>query len=375
MQPSKLGISVLGRNAAKHYKSLNEKFGTVDSAKANLSSVQDAALLAEMGFPALRGAVMDAQPTAMQTTASITNPVQFLQTFLPGVVRILQAPLKLEETIGFTQAGYWEDAEIVQRIMEWTGFVREYGDYQAKPNASWNLNFAKQNVVRFEIGLEVERLQETRAARGMVSDIDEKQGAAAMIMQQILNNVGYNGYNSGNNLTYGFLNNPNLPAYVPVVNGASSSPLWSSKTWTERQNDLITMAAGLTTQTQGRVDPMTTPTTLTIPVSLWQYFGATNPGGFLSLKGWFEQTYPAARIVVSPNMDGAASSLNAMYWFADTLPDSGTDDGSTFRQVIPARMMALGTEQLVSGYKTGYTCATAGTFCLRPFAVYRASAM
>lgn len=371
MTPTKLGISVSGRQAAEHYKKLNQHYGTQDAAKANIGSVQDAAMLAQMGFPTI-----DAQPTAMQTTASITNPVQFLQTFLPGVVRIFQAPLKLEETIGYTQAGAWEDAEIVQRIMEWTGFVREYGDWQAKPTASWNLNFAKQNVVRFEIGVNVGRLEETRAARGMVSDADEKQGAAALILQQILNNVGYNGYNSGNNLTYGFLNNPNLPAYVPVAdNAGATSKLWANKTWTERQSDLITMAAGLTTATQGRVDPMTTPTTLTIPVALWQYFGATNPGGFLSLKGWFEQTYQAARIVVSPNMDLAASGLNAMYWFADSVPDSGTDDGSTFRQVIPARMMSLGTEQLVGGYKTGYTCATAGTFALRPVAVYRASAM
>jgi len=374
MQVSPQGVSVSGRRAQAHAQKLKEQFGT-----SKKLSIQDAEILRQLGFAANRNAIMDSAPVALQTTASITTPVQFLQTFLPGVVRIFQAPLKLEETIGFTQAGYWEDSEIVQRIMEWTGYAREYGDYSAKPNANWNMNFAKRNVVRFEVGVEVQRLQEARASRGMVSDTEEKQGAAALILQQVLNLVGYNGYNSGNNLTYGYLNDPGLPAYVPCAStGTGSSPLWSTKTWLQQQADLITMFSGLMTQTKGRVDPAGpngTPTTLNIPVSMWPYFQGTNTLGNLTLSGWMEMAYPNCRIISSPNLDGAASTLNAMYLFADEVANTGSDDGSTFRQVIPAKFMALGTQQLVGGYKTGYSCATAGTFCLRPIAVYRASSM
>jgi hypothetical protein len=374
MQVSEQGVSVSGRRAQHHAKTLRDKFGT-----SKKLSIQDAEILRQLGFSANRNAVFDAAPVALTTTASITNPVQFLQTFLPGVVRIFQAPLKLEETIGFTQAGFWEDSEIVQRVMEWTGYAREFGDYQAKPNVNWNMNFEKRSVVRFEVGVEVQTLQERRAARGMVSDTEEKQGAAALILQQVLNLVGYNGYNSGNNLTYGYLNDPGLPAYVPVAStGTGPSPLWSTKTWLLQQADLIAMFSGLMTQTKGRVDPAGpngTPTTLNIPVSMWAYFQGTNTLGTLTLSGWLEQAYPNCRVISSPQMDGAASSLNAMYLFADEVENTGSDDGSTFRQVIPAKFMALGTQQLVGGYKMGYSCATAGTFCLRPVAVYRASSM
>lgn len=366
-----LGVSVRPGRAGDHYAKLSAKF----SDPAFKVGTQDLDQLQKLGFGV--AGTMDAQPTALQTTASITSPVQFLQTFLPGVVRILQAPLKLDDTIGYTQAGYWEDSEIIQRIMEWTGFVREYGDYQAKPNTSWNMNFAKQSVVRFEIGVETARLQSERAARGMVSDIDEKTGAAALIMQQILNNVGYNGYNSGNNLTYGFLNNPNLPAYNTVPAGVGGL-LWSQKTWLEKQTDIITWANGLMSQTQGRANVFGSsglPSTLTVPVGLMQHFASTTTFGTQSLLQWFQEQFPNARIVSSPNMDTASAGSNGVYWFVDALPDSGTDDGSTFRQVIPARMMALGTQQMVDGYKTGYSCAHAGTFALRPFAVYRANGM
>ena len=367
-----LGVVVRPGKAGEHYSKLTAKF----SDPQFKMGTQDLDQMAKLGFPVMAG-TMDAQPTAMQTTPSITNPVQFLQTLLPGVVRILQAPLKLDETIGFTQAGYWEDAEIIQRYVEWTGFVREYGDYQAKPDTSWNLNFTKQSVVRFEIGVETQKLQSERAARVMVSDIDEKTGAAMLIIQQILNNVGYNGYNSGNNLTYGFLNNPNLPAYNTVAAGVGGVT-WALKTWLEKQTDIITWANGLMVQTQGRANVMGATglaSTLTIPVSLMQHFTTTTSFGTQSLLGWFKEQFPNARIVVSPNMDTASAGSNGVYWFVDALPDSGTDDGSTFRQVIPARMLALNTVQTIGGYKTAYSCASAGTFALRPFAIYRANGM
>lgn len=369
-QATRINFSVSGRQASNYYANLNKHFGTSDSAKANLTGVQDAKLAASLGFPTL-----DAQPASLTTTASITNPVQFLQTFLPGTVRVLQAPTTLEEAIGFTQAGTWEGAEIVQQIMEWAGFTREYGDWQAKPTTSWNRNFDKQNIVRFEVGVNVGRLEEARAAHSNISDANEKQGAATLILQQILNDVGYNGYNSGDNLTFGFLNNPNLPAYVPVAdNAGATSKLWANKTWLERQKDVISWANGLLTNSKGRVNVKTQPSTLMIPLALDNFFSSTTDLGY-SLKKWFDDNYPMARLMAVPNLDLAASGLNAVYWFADSVPDSGTDDGSTFRQVIPARMVSLGTEQQVGGYKTGYSCATAGTFALRPFAVYRASAM
>lgn len=367
--PTKLGQIVRPGRAAEVSKKLYadlQKGATIDHAD-----------LHAMGFQAMRSGTMDAiDPAALQTTASVTNPVQFLQTMLPGVVRIMQAPLKLDETIGYTQAGAWEDAQIVQRVTESTGFVREYGDYQAKPNTSWNMNFAVQSVVRFEAGVETQRLQAARAARVNISDIDEKTESATLLLQQILNYVGYNGYNSGNNLTYGYLNNPNLPAPVTVAaTGTGASTLWSTKDWLNKQADLIAMASDLNIKSKGRADLSTMPSTLNIPNSIAHFFSSTTTFGNQSLLQWFKESYPLARIVQSPNMDLANGGLNLMYWFVDSFPESGTDDGSVFMQVIPTRMIALGTEQIIGGYKTGYSAATAGTFCKRPIGVTIATGM
>jgi len=373
-QVTPINFSIPGSRVSAHYAEV-AKFADEIKAKGVMDAA-DAKTLQSLGYPIIQGkGVMDAAQVAMQTTATIGTPVQFLQTFLPGIVRVFQAPLLAETAIGFTQAGSWEDSAIVQRVQEWLGFAREYGDLQAKPNVSYNLNYAQQSVVRFEVGVKTSKLEEMRASRNMISDVAEKQAAAALILEQILNSVAFYGYNSGNNLTYGILNNPNLPSYVPVAStGTGSSPLWSTKTWKQRQDDIVTMASGLLTQTKTLIDPTRVPTTMLIPSSIWAYFSGTTDLGY-SLKEFMDNTYPLCRIIPTPQMDGATGGLNAMYWFADSVPNSGTDDGAAFRQVIPAKFMNLGVQQQVDGFKTGYTCATAGVFALRPVAIYRASSM
>lgn len=368
MQTTRLGINVLGRDIIKHYNNLLE---AINESNKHPSEFMDA--MEDVGYN-----ITDAY-ASLATTASITTPLQFLQTFLPGVVRIFQYPLKIDDTIGFVQAGSWEDEQVVQRIVEWIGYAREYSDNDAKPLTNYNTNFDKRTIVRFEIGMNTSVLAEKRAAKIQINDVAEKQNAAALIIKQILNNVGYNGYNSGANLTYGILNDPNLPSYVAVAGtGSGNSTEWSAKTWANRQADLITMAKGLFTQTGGRVDPSMpggTKCTLAIANNSWQYFQQTNDYG-ISLLDWFETAYPNTRIVPSPNFDLAYGGLNIMYWFADTVMDEISDDGgNTFAQIIPAKFMALGMQQMIGGYKTAYTCATAGVMCKRPIAVYRASSM
>jgi hypothetical protein len=371
-QQTPLGLSFSGREYAKFSGGLKKHFaekrtGTMDA--------DDFALLQDLGFSANRNNITDAA-VALSTTATIGTPVQYLQTMLPGLVRVFQTPMTLDNVIGFTQAGAVEDVQIAQRVLERTGMAREYGDYQSKPNTSWNMNIAVQNVVRFEAGIESHTLQGLQAARLQISDIDEKRQGAQLLLRQMDHYVGWYGYNAGTNLTYGYSNAPSLPAYVPVANGASSSPLWSSKTWAEKQLDLNTMAAGLMSQTQGRVDPGKTDCTLNVPVTIWPYFNETNAFG-MSLKQWMREAYPSTRIEVSAQMGGLNGGLNAMYWFADKIEgeDAGSDDGSTFRQVIQSHFMALGVQPLVNGVKEAFLSATAGVFCLRPMAVYRASSM
>ena len=115
-------------------------------------------------------------------------------------------------------AGNWEDEEIVQGIIENTGTAVPYGDRPTMPLASWNENSVPPaSVVRFELGMRVKSGGAKRPARIMVNAAGPNASPQGWSSSSSGMPVGFYGYNAGNNLTYGFLNDPGLPAYVTVI--------------------------------------------------------------------------------------------------------------------------------------------------------------
>ena len=76
---------------------------------------------------------MDANLTTPLTTASITTPVQFLQAWLPGFTEVITAARRIDNLVGVTTQGSWEDEEVVQGVLEHTGNAPIYGDYTNLP--------------------------------------------------------------------------------------------------------------------------------------------------------------------------------------------------------------------------------------------------
>jgi hypothetical protein len=305
------------------------------------------------------------------TTGSIPVQLQFLQQFLPGFVKVMTAARKIDEIIGINTAGNWEDEEIVQGIIENTGTAVPYGDLANVPLSSWNENWVTRSVVRFELGMRVGILEEKRAARIMVNSAESKRESAGLALEQQRNAVGFYGYNSGNNLTYGFLNDPALPAYITVAaTGTGSSTLWSTKTYLEITADIRTAIVQLRTQSQDTIDPETTSLVLALPTNAVDYLSVTSDYG-ISVRDWLTQTYKKVRIVSAPQLNNANGSANVFYLFADAVSDLSTDDGRTFAQLVPAKFQVLGVQQLPKGYEEDYSNATAGVLVKRPYAVTR----
>lgn len=314
-------------------------------------------------------AMDDAQ--GLSTTASITTPVQFLQQFLPGFVEVITAARNIDELVGIMGAGSWEDEEIVQGILERTGTAVPYGDQTNIPLSSWNTNFERRTIVRFEEGMQVGSLEEARASRIRVNSAAEKRAAAASALEYQRNRVGFYGFNSGANRTYGFLNDPNLPAYVSLPNGAGGSSTWALKTFNEIVADLLSSFRTLRTQSKDRIDPKKVPTTLGIATSVVDYLGTVNTLGTISVADWLRTNYPQCRVVSAPELDAANGGANVFYLYAENVADSGSDGGAVFVQVVPSKFQVLGVEKGAKGYKEDYSNATAGVFTKRPFAVVR----
>jgi hypothetical protein len=88
------------------------------------------------------------------------------------------------------------------------------------------------------------------------------------------NRVGFVGYNGGANRTYGFLNDPSLPAYSNVPNGASASPTWASKTYLEIIADIRGMVQALRTQMGDNIDPAKDKMTLALATNVIEYLSS-----------------------------------------------------------------------------------------------------
>lgn len=306
------------------------------------------------------------------TTATIPAAIQFLQTWLPGFVRTITQARKIDQLVGITTAGAWEDEEIVQGFLEPTGSAVPYGDYTNVPLSSWNPNFLTRTVVRFEEGMQVAILEDARASRMKISSAAEKRAAAATALEIQRNNVGFFGYNGGDNLTYGYLNDPFLPAYVTVPNGATGTPQWSTKTFQEITKDLRTAFAKLRTQSGDTIDPSTQPIMLALSTQVIDQLSVTTDFG-QSVMDWLKRTYPQTTVVSAPELNGANAGANVFYLYAESSNDGSTDDGRTFMHINPVKFRTLGVQQKIKTYEEDYSNATAGVFLKRPINVVRYS--
>jgi hypothetical protein len=306
------------------------------------------------------------------TTNAMPTLVQFVQTWMSGFVRIATQPRKIDELVGMSIIGNWFDEQIVQGVLEWTGKPQPYGDLTNVPLASWNANYYARTIVRFEEGFRVGPLEQARSGVMNLNTAAEKRNSAAFNLDVMRNLIGFYGYNSGNNNTYGFLNDPGLPAYVTAANGASTSPLWSTKTYLEIVKDIRQMLAGLRTNSKGVVDPDTMNITIALANAVVDYLGVVPEFGN-SVKDWLTKTYPRVRIVSAPELDGANGGANVAYAYADEVPDSGTDDQRTFIQMVQSKFQVVGIAKEAKGYVEDYLNAMAGVMLKRPYAVYRLS--
>lgn len=312
---------------------------------------------------------MDADLTVPLTTASITTPVQFLQAWLPGFVNVVTAARRIDELVGVVTQGNWEDEEIVQGVMEMTGNAVPYGDYTSIPQSSWNVNYVRRTIVRFEEGMTVGRLEEARAAAIRANSAEGKREAAAMALEIERNRIGFNGYNAGANRTYGFLNETGLPAYIDVA-GAGAGQNWSAKDYLAIVSDLLTAYAQLRTQSQEIVDPKRTQITLAIATDSVDRLSTVSQFGN-SVQEWINENYPNTRVISAPELNLANGGESVFYMYAETVGESGSDDSRTFIQVVPNRFLTLGVDQRAKNYEEDYSNATAGIMVKRPYAIVR----
>jgi hypothetical protein len=319
------------------------------------------------------GYAMDATPTAPLTTASVLTPIQFLQNWLPGFISVITQARKIDELIGVATVGAWEDEEIVQGIKEPLAKSQLYSDLGNVPLSGYNATWERRTIVRIEQGMRSGILDAARASRIKINDAEEKRGSAALQLEIDRNTIGFYGYNSGLNRTYGFLNDPNLPAAGQFPAGTSGSRAWSGKTFQEICADIRLMISTERSQSGATIDPQKTAITLAVPSDQVDYLSttATNGSG-QSVSEWLRQAYSKVRVVDAPELTNAVGGASVAVMYAESVDDTAsTDDKRVWLHAVPTRFRVLGVQQMVKGLEEDYTMASAGAYLKRPYAVVR----
>ena len=312
------------------------------------------------------------QPTIGAGT--IATPAQFLQNWLPGLVRTITTARVIDELVGISVGGEWSDEEVVQQVIEPTGSAVPYTDLGNIPLASWNPSYERRTIVRFEQGLMVGRLEEDRTSRiPNINTAAEKRVSAALALEILRNRIGFYGYIGGAGRTFGILNDPQLPAYANVATNGTTTQ-WTGKTFLQITADIREALASLRTQSGDNIDPERTDIVFAIASNRIEYLTVTSDFG-ISVRDWLRTTYPRVRPVSVPEFNAANGGANVFYVYAERVDDGSSDGGRTFDQIVPAKLKSLGVEQRAKSYVEDYTNATAGVMLKRPWAVVRRSAI
>lgn len=328
--------------------------------------------LSNLGINATDGAIkefmayaQDAAPVTT-TTPTASTPVQFLQHFLPDVIEIVTRARTADKLLGRTVAGTWEQEEIVAPVMEHIGQARPYGDKTNENLAEWNVNFERRTIVRFEEDMEVGLLEAARSSAMRVDSASEKRRACATSLAIAMNEVAFNGYNSGQNFTYGILNDPNLPMYTSVAQGAGGQTTWASKTFNEIVADIKTAMSALRLRSGSNFDPYSDASVLGIADKAIDMLATVNSLGTTSVREWIAETYPKCRVESIPEFTGANGGADVFYLFAETINGRKVVD-----QYIQDALRLLGVGKYPKSFVECYSNATAGVLVAQPIGIVR----
>src|SRR6185503_6841969 len=116
---------------------------------------------------------MDAQPTL--TTAPNAGIPAFLTLYQdPQVIRILFSPNKAADIFGETRKGTWLDETMMFTLVEHTGEVSSYGDWNENGSAGANTNWPQRQSYLFQVMKQYGDRELERAGLAKLSWVSEQ---------------------------------------------------------------------------------------------------------------------------------------------------------------------------------------------------------
>lgn len=199
---------------------------------------------------------MDAIP-ALTTDPNGGIPAM-LTTFIdPQVFRVLYAPNVAADILGESRRGDWTMDTTMFPVVEATGEVASYGDYEESGRAGVNANWPQRQNYLFQVIEQYGEREIARAGLARINWVSEIDVSAAISLNKFLNYTYFFGVRNLQN--YGLLNDPNLGVSLTPATKAAGGTAWVNAsgqvvaTANEIYNDVLSVYYQLVTQSAGLV--------------------------------------------------------------------------------------------------------------------------
>lgn len=167
------------------------------------------------------------------------------------------APNKATDIMGEVKKGDWLTDQAAFPVVEATGEVSSYGDWNNNGRAGINVNWPMFQPYNFQTIMEYGEREMERYGLGKINYVSEIEKSSALVMNKYRNYTYFFGVSGLQN--YGLINNPYLAAALtPATKAAGGTSWYTSGTITatanEIFNDIQAVFTALVVQNAGNVD-------------------------------------------------------------------------------------------------------------------------
>ncbi|WP_233868705.1 DUF2184 domain-containing protein [Paraburkholderia adhaesiva] len=309
---------------------------------------------------------MDAQGPLV--TAPNAGIPAWLANFIdPEFIEILVTPNKAAAILGEAKKGNWTTLTATFPVIESTGEVSSYGDYNENGSVSANADFPQRQSYHYQTMTQWGERQLEMSSLAKIDYVSRVNIASAIVLDKFQNNTYFFGVAGLQN--YGLLNDPRLSASLTpgakAFNGNTSGPWITNGAVTASANeiytDIQTLFNELVLQSGGLIE-MDARMTLAMAPSSSVALTTTNMYN-VNVTDLLKKNFPNLKIETAVQYQNPAGG-NLLQLIAEAI-----DGQKTGYCAFTEKLRAHGIVRDSSSFKQKKSQGSWGTVLFQPFAI------
>ena len=248
---------------------------------------------------------MDAQPSTI-TAQNVGIPAYLANLLDPRVIRVLTTPMRATEVFGEVKKGDWTTITAQFPMVESTGEVASYGDYNNNGSAGSNYQWVPRQSYHFQTITQYGDRETEMFGLAQINYVADINYSSALTLNKFQNQTYLFGISGLQN--YGMLNDPSLPTPIQPATKIAGGTTWAVAIASEVFADVLNVYTQLQTQMAGLID-RDTPMTLTMSPTLEPNLGKVTAYTLAPVRKAIMDNWPNLKIVTVPEFNTAAGQL------------------------------------------------------------------